>query len=235
MIDINAYLDYRNKALWEELNSSDYTIRLAESTEPNYGCYCQDKNAIIYVLPTNISCASFAHELLHVKFRKDGVLAGGCLKRMILENTVLNDVLTKDTIDVIANCMEHVKMLPQFLAMGYANYEFLADYESSKCSLDDLCIICNCYTANRLLAMDRFIGTYCAMRADNNPAHKYGIMFFLMRLSDKSLFIIVEKFWDDWLQYDTNRQRERGKPDYGQLVGNFVHSLSKYFAKYKAI
>ena len=83
--------------------------------------------------------------------------------------------------------------------------------------------------------MDRFIGKYCAMRADNNPTHKYGVMFFLMRQFDKRLFLIVEKFWDEWLQYDTNRHREIWEPDYGQLVDDFVHSLSKHFAKYKAL
>ena len=235
MIDVSPYIDTRNKALWEELNSSNYTIRLQESTEPNYGSYCQDKNVTIYVLPSKPSCASFAHELLHAKYYIDGVTAGGCLKRMILEDKVLNDVLTQDTIELIANCMEHVKMLPQFLAMGYANYEFIDDYESSKLSLEELILLCKGYNTNRLSAMDRFIGTYCTMRADNNPAHKYGIMFFFMRLLDKRLFIIVEKFWDEWLQYDTNRHREICDPDYGQLVADFVHSLSKHFAKYKAL
>lgn len=235
MIDVSPYIDTRNKALWEELNSSNYTIRLQESTEPNYGSYCQDKNVIIYVLPSKPSCASFAHELLHVKYHIGGVTAGGCLKRMILQDQVLVDVLTQDTIELIANCMEHVKMLPQFLAMGYANYEFIDDYESSKLSLRELFRFYIRCISNRLYKMDRFIGKYCAMRADNNPAHKYGIVFFFMRLLDKPLFIIVEKFWDEWLQYDTNRHREIWEPDYGILVADFVHSLSKHFAKYKAL
>ena len=47
MIDVSPYIDTRNKALWEELNSSNYTIRLQESTEPNYGCYCQDSTGAL--------------------------------------------------------------------------------------------------------------------------------------------------------------------------------------------
>ena len=134
-------------------------------------------------------------------------------KEDIMDDPVLKDVITKDTIDVITNCMEHVKMLPQFLAMGYENSEFIDDYESSKFGFTEFGILCYWYAANRLPAMDRFIGTYCVMRADNNTAHKYGIMFHLMRLLDRPLLIIVEKFWDEWLQYDTNKHREMWEPE----------------------
>lgn len=231
MIDSAPYIDKRNVALWKELNRSDFSIVIEESNEPNYGCYCQNKDATIYVLTSKPDPASFAHELLHVKFRINGMLAGCCLKRMLQEHPILKDVITKETIDVITNSMEHVKMLPQFLAMGYSNAEFIGDYYSCKMNLKDFSALCNWYIADKIPAMDRFIGTYCAMRADNNSDHKYNTYFGLMKLLDKSLYEIVERFWNDWVQYDTEKQREIWEPDYGLIISNFVNELGNYFSK----
>ena len=231
MIDSAPYIDKRNVALWKELNRSDFSIVIEESNEPNYGCYCQNKDATIYVLTSKPDPASFAHELLHVKFRINGMLAGCRLKRMIQEHPILKDVITKETIDVITNCMEHVKMLPQFLAMGYSNAEFLSDYYDSKLHVWEYCDLCGKYMMDRRHGEDRFIGKYCAMRADNNPDHKYNMYFGLMKLLDKSLYEIVERFWNDWLQYDTEKQREVLEFDYGPIISNFVNELGIYYSK----
>lgn len=231
MIDSAPYLDKRNVALWEELNRSDFSIVIKESNELNYGCYCQNKDAVIYVLTSKPNPASFAHELLHLKYRIKGMLAGCCLKRMIQEHPLLKDVVTEDTVDVVTNSMEHVKMLPQFLAMGYSNSEFVSDYYVSKMYLFEYGDLCCRYARNRKLGVDRFIGKYCAMRADNNPDHSYNLYFGLMKQLDKSLYGIVERFWNDWLEYDTEKQREVWEPDYGLLNLDFINALGDYVDK----
>lgn len=231
MIDSAPYIDKRNVALWEELNRSNLTVSIEESDEPNYKCHCQKQSATIYVLTSQPDPASFAHELLHVKMFADGITAGCCLKRMIQEHPILRDTITTPTIDVITNCMEHVKMLPQFLAMGYNNSEFIGDYDSCKMNFAEFTALCKWYIADKLPAMDRFIGTYCAMRADNNPKHNYDTYFMLMKQLNKSLFEIVERFWNEWLLYDTEKRREIWEPDYGPLIIDFVHELGDYFSK----
>lgn len=233
MIDVKPYIDRRNAALWETVKHSGFFISVEESTEPNYGCYCKGKEAIIYVIVSEPNYASFAHELLHIKFRIEGMLAGSCLKRMMREDPILKEVISLETIDVITNCMEHVKMLPQFLAMGYNNSEFIADYNTKKLNLEGLSILCNWYVADRLRAMDRFIGTYIAIKADNNPTHKYGIYLVLLRLIDSELYKIVECFWTNWLNYDTEKKREIWEPDYGSIISYFVNTLGIYMRKYK--
>lgn len=231
VIDNAPYIDKRNVALWEELKSSDFSIAIAESFEPNYGCYCKGKEATIYVLTSKPDSASFAHELLHIKFCINGMFAGCCLKRMIQEHPILKDVITQDTIELITNCMEHVKMLPQFLAMGYSNAEFIADYNSCKMNLMDFSVLCNRYMEDKIPAMDRFLGTYCAMRADNNPEHDYNTCFGLMKQLDSPLFEIVERFWNNWLRYDAEKHREAWESDYGPLISEFVNELGGYYAK----
>ncbi len=122
-------------------------------------------------------------------------------------------------------------MLPQFLAMGYSNSEFISDYNSCKMNLSDYATLCNRYFIDKVPAMDRFIGTYCAMRADNNPKHNYNTYFMLMKCLNKPLFEIVEHFWEEWLKYDTDKQREIWEPDYGLIISNFVNELGNYFSK----
>ena len=231
MLDRALYMDNRNAALWEEVNHSDLILTIEESDEPNYKCYYRANIATIYVLPSKPDPASFAHELLHVKMFVDGITAGCCLKRTIQEHPVLKDIITLETIDVITNCMDHVKMLPQFLAMGYSNSEFIDDYNSYKMNLTEFIALCRLYIKNQKHAMDRFLGTYCAMRADSNPKHKYNTYFMLMRRLNKPLFEIVERFWNQWLQYDTEKQREIWEPDYGPIISNFVNELGNYFSK----
>lgn len=227
VIDSAPYIDKRNVALWEEINHSDLSIFIEKSDEPNYKCHCKSKEATIYVLTSKPDAASFAHELLHVKMFADGITAGCCLRGLVLQHPILNKIITTSTLDVITNCMEHVKMLPKFLAMGYCNAEFISDYHSRKMDIQDFTALCNWYRIDKTGARDRFIGTYCAMRADNNPQHKYAIYYGLLKQLDKPLYDIVNRFWNEWLQYDTDKRREPWEPDYGPLISDFVHELGE--------
>ena len=202
MIEVIPFINERNKALWEEISNSQLSISIAESQEPNYGCFCQKNTATIYVTPYP-NPASFTHELLHVKFFKDGILAGGCLKRSIIEHPILKDYITQETIEVVSNCMEHVKMLPQFLAMGYANNEFIDDYNEKKINCLLFSYIKYQYKyGNWRWAFDRIIGTIIVMKADNNPFHNYEkYLNGFMKLAPE-LYTIVVDFWVAWLAYD---------------------------------
>lgn len=232
MVDVAPYIDKRNATLWKELQNSDISIKVEEENLAfGYGCYCKGDNVIIKVQIANPDPASFAHELLHVKLRKEGMFAGGCLKKMIKENPVLKDIITNETIDVITNCMEHVKMQPQFIAMGYDNSEFLADYNDCKFNIEDYQALYLWYEIERMSAVDRMLGTYCAMRADKNPEHDYGTLYPLLQSIDEELYAVLEKFWDEWLQYDVEKKRTPIEPDYGPIISDFVQSLAKHIEK----
>lgn len=127
--------------------------------------------------------------------------------------------------------MEHVKMLPQFLKMGYQNSQFIMDYNSKKLTFCDYYYLCKWYKQDKMTARDRFIGTYCAMRADNNPFHIYIHLYLLLFILDRKLFKIVRAFWNEWLRYDTIKQPEFIEPSYSQIISNFVHSLANVYSK----
>lgn len=231
VIDVTPYIDKRNIALWDELKSSDLSITIEKSNEPNYGCINEGTNIKILVPLSNPNPASFAHELLHIRFRKNGVFAGGCLKQTILEHPLLKDIISEGTLDSIANSMEHVKMLPHFLNMGYERSEFLADYNESKFDISECQLFCLLYESERLSIIERILGTYCAMRADCNPAHNYDECYSLLKSIDEYLYSIIEKFWGDWLQYDVEKKRDFLEPDYGPMISDFVHRLADYISE----
>lgn len=229
MIDVRPYIDNRNAKLWEELNNSDLSITIEkENRELGYGCCCQGKKVTIKVQLADPDPAAFAHELLHIKLRKEGVFAGGCLKEVILEDQILKDIFTKDTLDNIANNMDHVKILPWFLAMGYKNSEFVADYGEWRFEREWYNDFYLLYQMEIKQFIDRFVGTYAAMKADNNPTHIYDECYPLFQSIDGKLYAIVEKFWEDWLQYDVEKKREIWESDYGPIILEFVNSLSEY-------
>lgn len=225
MIVVGDYIDKRSKPLWDEILSSGITIRILESPEPNYMCRFDDEQAIIYVsYPPDT--ASFAHELLHIKLYKNNIRIGSCLYEAIKINQ-LEKFFTESTKGVIVNCMEHVKMLPQFLEMGYQNSQFITDYDSKKLTIREYYSLCQWYKNDQPAARDRFIGKYCAMRADNNPFHVYFYLYLLLSILDRKLYKIVRAFWNEWERCDVNSNNDEAEGKWVDIINKFVGNISK--------
>lgn len=226
MINVADYIDNRNAQLWQEIKVS-VQVRIEPSTEPNYGCYWESKDSVIIFVTNTPNPASFAHELLHIKLSIDGLRAGGCFRTVMQQNKVLGSIFTKGAIDHVTNCMEHVKMLPYFLNLGYANEDFLSDYHKSRMNSFYLLFIkCQFLYGNRRWAFTQLICSVIAMMSDNNPGHEYSKCYRRIAAFAPELYSAISDFWNEWLAYDITKTDEWNSPiDFWEGTHNFEARL----------
>lgn len=160
-------LDHKNESLYKEVSSlQDIKVILVEGDD--YGVFSKGNENVIYVPMGDLNSASFAHELLHVYLQTKGIfIAGGLVNAF--STRPLNRLATKDLPHHIGNCLEHIKMFPLFLDMGYDRSLFIQDYADNKFSSPELSVIkANFYSVDRMevvynkLAVDLFMAKYFA-------------------------------------------------------------------------
>ena len=142
--------------------------------------YSKDKKTIIYVPNDNLNSASFAHELLHVYLRSKKVFIGSGFALSIKENKVLSRIISEKLIEHVGNCLDHIKMYPVFIKLGYNQTEFIADYFVDKLTNKDIEDIKNHLVEKRIFrkvynasAIDFFIGKFFAANACPNDFFDY--------------------------------------------------------------
>ncbi|MGS0526441.1 hypothetical protein ACU8V7_15945 [Zobellia nedashkovskayae] len=223
---LKSLLDERNTELWNTLNSSQ-NIVLESSFEPNYITNFKEGKITIYIDDKSLNPADFTHELLHIKLKSNGLNIGKYLSDKIAENENLYYLFSKDLIDHIGNCLEHVKMLPIFIDLGFKNNQFLSDYNTKKMSSGQLKEIKVRYREGGIYdreVIDSFIGSFISMKADNNRMNKYNDLYKSCAKLDKKLFKTLVDFWEDWISFNYNDPNDK----YDDIVQYFVEDLNDW-------
>lgn len=223
---LNSLLDERNSELWNNLNNA-HKITLEPSFEPNFITNFKDDKITIYVVEDDLSPADFTHELLHIKLKSNGLDIGRDLNKKIEENEKLFYLFSTDLKDHISNCLEHIKMLPIFIDLGFKNSQFLSDFKSKKMSMGQMQEIALRYRENGIYdreAADSFIGLFFAMKADNNRMNKYDILYKKLSKLDKKLYKSLVDFWEDWLSFDYNDKND----NYDDIIDYFIEDLNEW-------
>lgn len=227
-MDTIGLVDERNIDLWKNLND-DFAIEIEYTNVSEYGCFTRNKTAIIYVSKHNRSSDYFTHELLHVLLNKKKIYLGGSLRRRIGNDETLKTIISDDLISHISNSLEHVKMLPIFLSLGYNREKFILDYKTDKCTLLELAVIKNYYKnfgALRQYAVDLYIGKFFAIKADPNTDNDYSERLDVLSTIDSDLYEILENFFRSWLEYDIDNDDIFN--DYYTLLNDFLIKLTSW-------
>lgn len=231
MIDAKLYLDNANRCLWDTLNHS-FHIDIEYSSEDCYANFFQNGNCIIYVpIMKEPDSASFTHELLHLYLPYHNTFIGGAFKSMLRETFPLNIIFDDGLYDHISNTLEHIKMLPLYLKMGYPIDKFLLDYNDNKLTNDEVDLLCKSYRKGvicpkyNLLAINCYIGKFFAVKADINTDNRYDHQMALLDKLDHELFSALNNFWDAWVNYDIELKREVWDNDYHELVVVLANDL----------
>lgn len=241
MVDASLYIDDANKDLWETMNQS-FNISIDYTSEDCYGNYFRNGNCTIYVPRMSApDSASFTHELLHLYLPYHKTFIGGAIEGMMKETYPLNTIFDKGLYDHISNSLEHIKMLPVYLKMGYPVEKFLLDYNEEKLTYDEVDLLCKEYKKGMLcskynrLAIRCFIGKFFAVKADVNTYHHYDRQMAVMDKLDHELFSALDNFWNGWVEYDLEKKREAWKNDYHELVDVLVNDLTDWSKRKKFI
>jgi len=198
-----------------------------------YGVYSVRDKHIIDVQSDNICFASFSHELLHIYLRSKGVHAGGRLSLMTLSDEKLHTIFNEDLVDHVSNCLDHFKMLPLYLKLGYSIDSFIADFHISKSNAVELNNIQEYFTTNfanqkvfLAQAIEKYIATFIAMKACPNPSFNYQSTYLKLRRIDYNLYDILDKFIESWNNYDYTQSNQ----NYGVVISQYIENFKSWLA-----
>lgn len=238
-IDLSGYITQQSKNLWGQLNSI-YDISIEYHNVNEYAVFTQNKKAVIYVPKNAKPCPdSFGHELLHILVRSTETYIGASLSRIVKESNTLSAILSTNLLNHISNCLEHIKMLPLYLNMGFDISRFIVDYNTPKLTISEVSYLRSTMIKKRLLrkisyvpmAVDLYIGKYFAVKACPNSTINYEPLIQELKSIDEELWEILESFWDSWLEYDIFKAREAVDLDYLEVLCDFTDNLEEWQAK----
>lgn len=232
-MDTNGLIDNRNLELWNSLKTV-YDIEIRKEKRPDYLAFSKSCKTIISVPFDNIDTASFTHELLHIYLRTKEVFIGGGLTLSIKKSEKLSRIFSDDLIDHIGNCLDHIKMLPEFLNLGFDEKDFLSDYSANKLTDEEILKIKKHYTTTILFkkiynasAIDFFIGKYFAANSCPNKSYDYQSQLNKLEKIDHELFQILETFLISWKNFDYN-DTDPIKGSYHLILFDFIENLEKW-------
>ena len=234
MIDVAPYLDNANRPLWEEL-STLFNISIEYSKEKCYGNYLKRDDCTICVLKDEEpDPASFSHELLHLYLPSKQIRIGCAIENMFKEQYPHCLIFDTALYDHISNCLNHIKMFPLFLQMGYPAEKFLQDYHDHKLTNLEVCEIKCKYKSGlfkvkyNIQGVNLFIGKFFAAKADVNPSNNYDNPLMKLKQIDPQLFSALDDFWNSWVEYEVDLHREVWENDYHQLVDKLGNDIAEW-------
>lgn len=219
---LSKSIDKRNTSLWESLNSKN-NIVLKESFEDNYIINFNQNIITIYIDKNNPNPASFTHELLHIKIKDEGFNVGEILNTQIDKFIELR-FISKPLKDHLSNCMEHVKMIDIFTALGFHRKEFLSDYKLKKMTffeLINLRLMWQNQTKIQSQSMDYYIGKFFAIKACPNLKFSYSRALRTFKIISPELYDILDFYWEAWI----NLNISTAKQECENLTEEFIQKL----------
>ena len=224
-------LDHRNEKMWNDLNEA-FNIIVKESTNNEYSCYSENNDITFYVVKENPCKASFTHEMLHVYLRMNECFIGGGLKRTIRQSKILTSILSESLLEHIGNSLDHIKILPIYLRMGFEREKFILDYDIDKCSSFELASLKQNYRIGKKInpeAVDLFIGKYFAIMADPNITFDYSKQLSTLQKIDPLLFEINQSIINSWQKLNV----EEDNVDYNSVLNDYYSNFKKWLSRNK--
>lgn len=222
-------LESRNILLWQKLSAS-FKIKVNRGIAPNFSMYITKDTVTITTSNMEFNSSSFTHELLHLDLRFKKVLMGSSLRMFIVKNALLSHLFSEKLIDHIGNCLDHTKMLPEFIKMGYNADEFLHDFNEIKLEPELTKLISDLFKNENdyynSIAVDSYIGKYFACKACPNAKFVYEDRLNELKLIDSELFDALDEFWNEWLEFDINNDSVTN--DYHMILFRFLDALESW-------
>ncbi len=232
---LEGLVDERNRELWEDLNSA-YNIELIYTKREDYMIHSQGMNATIFIKEDDICGASFTHELLHLWIRKHNCFIGIHLDKSLRYDSDIGHFFHDYFLQFLGNAVDHMKMLPVFLAMGYPTKKFIRDYALDKLPEHEFLIIqrglprktwfSTYYTKYCFL---NFIGKYFALMSCPNDSFDYPTRLAQLESLNPQLYEILERFSKGWVELELGSTDPMRISDH-ELVYQFVMELRNWIA-----
>lgn len=121
---IDDLISEKNKELFDRVNKN-FPVELVATTDTTWGSNLEDSKTVISYCDTQYPEECFTHELLHI----DTQMKGYKRLRVGFSAWDTSDYFGK-LMSAIDNELQHHKMFPDFLAMGYEKEKFYIDSDT---------------------------------------------------------------------------------------------------------
>ncbi len=230
---MDKLIDNRNSNLWNYVNAR-HRVEIKFGYGGEYHVCTKGDESIIYVPKGMEDASSFTHELLHVFLHIKSVHIGTALMLSIKGRPQLREIFSDSLLEHIGNCLEHVKMLPEFLKMGFAAKDFLADFSKNKLTDTEIDLLGDHFEKGNVMGqsyskeyIDLFIGKYFAAACCPNAEIDYSENLNRLRKIDSSLVNELDTFLASWKNFDYNNN-DPITGGYRMMVYDFVEGLEKW-------
>ena len=223
-------IDSRNEKLWQDLIKS-HDIELAVMDYPSYAVDSQNEISTIIIPENDIDINSFTHELLHILLRQKEQFFGARFRNLVLTHEVLNQILSEDLLEHFGNCMDHIKMLPIYLELGFDKKKFIMDYDVNKCTKGEIKQLKDNFKINGSIyygaGIDFYLAKYIAVKSDPKQHINYPKSLQELKNLDSKLFGVLEKCVVDWNKMPLIKENIMDE-DYLSIATDFFESLSEW-------
>ena len=229
---IAGLVDHRNSNLLKNLKKNyTITVEFVNNTE-EYGCYSINHRSTIYVPESKICADSFTHELLHIYLRSKGVFIGARLKRKIQPSKTLSIIYSEQLLEHMGNCLDHIKMLPIYLDLGYERSKFIHDYEKIKFTPREVEQIKEYWKDGQYYnaqVIEFYLEKYFAAKACPNPDFDFDYKNSFQELNqiDEQLFLINEKLVKRWSEMKIDPQDD-SEDDYIIIAEDYISEMKNW-------
>lgn len=226
---LKKLLNEETSKIWDYVNSKceikivpdyDYSVNIIEKDN-------SEAIATICIDIENQRPDYFAHELLHVKNYCDGFLISKLIDRYFWDFKTVKINWDRQFRNLIGNIIEHEKMFPQYLELGFEEHEFVGDFHQRKCSFDEisyemkLCSHPSIYSYKYITAKFFLIKGTLDTSINYNKEEKE-----LYKLAP-SLYKSLDSFWNSI----SNLEPSYNKLNQELLVKNFLEEIENSYNK----
>jgi hypothetical protein len=225
-------VDSRNEKLWKEINEN-YIIEFEDSLNTEYGCYTVNNKVIFFIDKNNLCKDSFTHEMLHVLMGMKDLYFSSSLKLTFPQSIILSKNLSSELMEHIGNCLDHIKMLPIYLELGFDRKKFISDYDCYKCTAEEISEFNKIYRIGKkinLKALDPYIGRLVAILCDPNQDFNYSSDLNKLQKIDPLLFKIIVRLIDHTKEVKV-LDRTIFEDDHRTVISNFYKNIVNWISQ----
>jgi hypothetical protein len=225
-MSIEHIFDNKTKSLLQNLKS-DFQIEFEQKEIEYCEVFTRNNQATIYYNPKLINNEIIAHELLHIKLKRYNYIIGNHIYFSCLNHLKLKMIFNKFLCDYIGNCLDHYKMYPEYVEMGYSPEGFILNGLEEKCSLQEIrSLNLSFLKIFKTKSIEHYIGYLISIYADH-VNNDYTEHLRLLQEKDINLFEIVSKFWCRWKVFDIENIDAIYNSDI-DLANSFVSDMEEW-------
>lgn len=228
-LHLDKLVDSRNKALWSEIDNN-CKVSFKKAIQPEYAVYQQAKKITFYIDENNLCASSFTHELLHVYLSLNGLHISGGLKNRILSDEFFSLLFSYNLLEHIGNCLDHSKMFPVYLELGFEREKSIKDYDIFKCTDSEINELEKYYRIHNKIntnAVDAYIGRVVSIIADPNESFDYVHHLIRLKSIDSKLFNVINNLFINWKKVKIENRTILDE-DYTDVLNVFIEELKTW-------